>query len=177
MSRALQVKDFPNYYVTDTGDLYTRNYKRTGRIKKMNLTKYKDWYFGVMLYNNEIRCRKKVHRLVAEAFIPNPDNKPCVNHKDGNKQNNRVSNLEWCTKSENEKHKYAVLGYVPNTKGRFGKESHSSKPVLQIKDGVVVAEFCSAKEAQEKTGACRSRISNCCRGKSKSSGGYQWKYK
>jgi hypothetical protein len=177
MSRALRIKDFPEYYVTDTGDVYTSNYKRTGRIKKMHLTKYKDWYFGVTLYKDGKRYCKKVHRLIAEAFIPNLGNKPCVNHKDGNKQNNHVYNLEWCTKSENEKHKYDVLGHTPNTKGKFGKDAVRSKAVLQLKDGIVVAEFCSAKEAQEKTGVLRSCICNCCKGKLKTAKGYQWQYK
>lgn len=61
-------------------------------------------YYAVTLHmNNKAWCRK-VHRMVAEAFIPNPDNLPCINHKDGNKLNNHVSNLEWCTYQENMQH-------------------------------------------------------------------------
>ena len=177
MSRALQIKDFPNYYVTDTGELYTRNYKRTGRIKKMSLTKYKDWYFGVVLYNNEMRCRKKVHRLVAEAFIPNPENKPCVNHKDGNKLNNCVENLEWCTYSENNLHAFRTLGRKSPWEGKFGKDNFGSKTVLQIKDGRIINVFYGTHEAQRETGISQGSITDVCNKKSKTAGGYQWKYK
>lgn len=177
MSRALQIKDYPNYYVTDTGELYTRNYKRTGRIKKMSLTKYKDWYFGVVLYNNEMRCRKKVHRLVAEAFIPNPENKPCVNHKDGNKLNNCVENLEWCTYSENNLHAFRTLGRKSPWKGKFGKDNFGSKTVLQIKDGRIINVFYGTHEAQRETGISQGSITDVCNKKSKTAGGYQWKYK
>lgn len=177
MSRAVQIKDFPNYYVTDTGELYTRNYKRTGRIKKMSLTKYKDWYFGVVLYNNEMRCRKKVHRLVAEAFIPNPENKPCVNHKDGNKLNNCVENLEWCTYSENNLHAFRTLGRKSPWKGKFGKDNFGSKTVLQIKDGRIINVFYGTHEAQRETGISQGSITDVCNKKSKTAGGYQWKYK
>ncbi len=58
---------------------------------------------------NNVRCKKALHRVVAEAFIPNPLNKPEVNHKDGNKSNNCVDNLEWCNRSENEQHSYDIL--------------------------------------------------------------------
>lgn len=74
-----------------------------------------------------------VHRLVALAFHPNPDNKPCVNHKDGNKENNHSDNLEWCTKSENGKHAYQVLGIKHPHKGRSPSEEIRKKISIGLK--------------------------------------------
>ena len=179
MSRALQIKDFPDYYATDSGDIYSRNYERTGRIKKLILVKGNTGYLRVCLHKNKKQFNKSVHRLVAKAFIPNPENKPYINHKNGIKTDNRVENLEWCTQSENSKHAYRILGRVPPcpTKGKFGKDNPLSKKIIQIKDGVVIAEFCGINDAERATGIKRQNISQCCRGIRKSAFGYQWKYK
>lgn len=94
------VKDFENKYeISNFGKL--RN-KINGHIYK-NTNQYGD-YFSVVLYDNGKKKNTRIHRLVAEAFIPNPNNYPCVNHIDMNKQNNRVDNLEWCTQSYNVRH-------------------------------------------------------------------------
>lgn len=183
MSKALQIKDFPDYYITDTGDVYSRKvaYKHNpdGRIRKMSSSKDGCGYLFLYLSDNGKTYRKKVHRLVAEAFIPNPENKKCVNHIDGNKTNNNVSNLEWCSHSENNIHAYRVLGKQGFWKGIFGKNNPTSKSVLQIKKGVIVAEYGSIQEAERITGLNHSHISACCRGRYgyKTVGGYQWKYK
>lgn len=99
-------------------------------------------YRKVNLYDKRGKCSKKyVHRLVAEAFIPNPENKPNVNHIDCNRQNNKASNLEWCTQSENIKHAVKcgtyvsnlsnVRGVMPNVQDNFiptsGKNTESVK--------------------------------------------------
>lgn len=179
MSKAFQIKDFPNYYITESGDVYSRNYNRTGRIKKLVPSKGRHGYLKVTLSKFGKFYNKVIHRLVAETFIPNPENKSQVNHIDGNIENNSMYNLEWVTCSENIQHSYNILHRKPNKSmlGRFGKEHNRSRLIQQIKDGNIIAEFYGSAEAQRKTGIWKSVICNCCNGKANSAGGYQWKYK
>ena len=99
-------------------------------------------YLGIVLYNNNSRGKAfKIHRLVAEAFIPNPENKPQVNHKDGNKQNNCMDNLEWVTNSENIKHSIETGLVNSNLRienmkkvGKSGKGDYvNGKEVIEIR--------------------------------------------
>lgn len=177
MSKALQIKGYPNYYVTDNGDIYSRNYKHTGRIKKLSLVDDGHGYTQVFLCSQGKVRTKKVHRLVAETFIPNPNNKPQVNHKNGIRNDNRVENLEWVTNSENNKHSYDVLHRKKALLGKFGAKHQRSKLLQQIQDGVVIAEHYGTCEAERKTGIKFGNIAACCRGERKTAGGYQWKYK
>lgn len=96
---------YEDYEVSSLGNI--RN-KHTKKILSL-FDKNRMGYFRVCLYKDHKKKRFLVHRLVAEAFISNPNNKPQVNHKDGNKQNNRLENLEWATNSENQLHSYHVL--------------------------------------------------------------------
>ena len=111
MSKALQIKGFPDYYVTDTGDVYSRKPTKTGRIKKLTPQMTAHGYLTVHLFKDKKRHQKLVHRLVAEAFVPNPENKPEVNHIDGDKQNNCASNLEFVTHLQNVVHAIYNLGW------------------------------------------------------------------
>jgi hypothetical protein len=107
-----------------------------------------------------------VHRLVAMAFIPNPDNLPEVNHKDENTANNRVENLEWCTRKYNAHYGTALQRMA----------AMNQKPVEQLKNGVVVGRWGSIKAAGEETGFDRGNISKCCTGKSHTYKGYEWRF-
>lgn len=94
-----------HYEVSSLGNV--RNSESYKSISQLD--KNREGYIRVNLFSNGKKKRYFIHRLVAEAFIPNPENKPQVNHKDGNKQNNELSNLEWVTNSENQLHSYYIL--------------------------------------------------------------------
>lgn len=135
-------------------------------------------YKTIGLWNNGKYTTKTIHRIVAIAFITNPENKRTVNHIDGVRTNNNVINLEWATDSENQKHAYEKLNRVPTFLGRFGKDHVSSKPIIQTtKSGEYVAEFDSQLEAKKETGINNGSISDCCKGVRQSAGGYKWKFK
>ncbi|KKN63257.1 hypothetical protein LCGC14_0503750 [marine sediment metagenome] len=135
-------------------------------------------YFTICLNNGEVPRYPLISRLVAIHFIPNPEKKRTVNHKNGIKTNNRVENLEWMTDSENIKHSYRELGRKPTNTGRFGKDHRGSKSVLQLtRSGHLVAEHAGMAEAQRKTGVFRSSISRVCSGMRNHAGGFAWKFK
>lgn len=118
------------------------------------------------------------HRLVASVFVSNPFKFSQVNHKNGNKEDNRVENLEWVTSSQNHKHAYEVLNRQCYSKGRFGKDSNRAKPILQYStSGLFIAEYSSAAEASRLQKVNESSIRQCIRGKIKLAGSFVWKEK
>lgn len=132
-----KVDGFENYEVSPDG--IVRNTKRD--IVKASKDDRKG-YRQVSLYRNGKEHHRKVHRLVAEAYIPNPDNKPCINHKDGNKLNNSVDNLEWVTYSENTIHAYrSGLNKPHPSYGMRGKKNPNGgakgKPIVINETGEV----------------------------------------
>lgn len=120
----------------------------------------------------------KIHRLVAIAFIPNPENKREINHIDGNKDNNCIDNLEWVSSSENQIHAYKNNLRKPSRAllGRTGSECKTSKQICQFDlNGNFIQEFGSTREAERFIGM--RNIYACATGKRKTLGGYKWKYK
>ena len=174
-----EIKGFPGYFVTENGDVYSSDYSHTGKMKKLRPIKKTTGYYSVWLCKNGCRINKLLHRIVAETFIPNPENKKTVNHKNGIKSDNRMCNLEWNSYSENLLHAFKTGLRKPplSMLGKFGKNNPKSKIVIQIKNGKIVAEFYGLSEAGRKTNISVSNICKCCKGKNKSAGGYQWKYK
>ena len=123
-----------------------------------------DGYLNAILYKNTVAQHKLVHRLVAEVFITNPDNKLQVNHKDENKLNNCVENLEWIT-------------HIDNCNYGTRNERISRKILQYSKSGEFIREWQSAAEVERELNINHSNIASCCKCKRKSAGGFVWRYK
>ncbi|MEI3530091.1 MAG: NUMOD4 domain-containing protein [Bacilli bacterium] len=138
-------------------------------------------YFRTRLSKNGKVSDFLVHRLVAQTFIPNPENKPQVNHKDGNKLNNCVDNLEWATGSENIQHAYdtGLAKVTIETKKKIAKtmEDRNCIEIFQYNtDGKFLAKWKSAHEIQRMLGLNNANIIQVCKGTRKTAGGFIWKY-
>ncbi len=167
------------YDVSNLGNVRSLYVKKSGekhsREKKFRvLKKIKSLYLKVTLSKNGKQYQKHIHRLVAEAFIENPDNKEQVNHIDANKYNNNLENLEWVTSKENAQHA-SSLGLLPKTcLGVFGKDHPSSKSVYQIDKHGNVKKWDSASDAVRDVGADSGGISRSCLGEYDTHKGCVW---
>jgi len=174
------IEDYLGYYeVSNYGNV--RSLKRkfaNGRILKPATNKY--GYLQVGLCFESKLSSYTVHSLVAKAFIPNPENRPTVNHKDGIKSNCHYLNLEWATKSEQAIHSLRTgLRVMPeNWKGKFGSKHGASKYVIKLSMyDEYICEYGSMIEAANINNIDAGQITNVCKGNKKTAGGFKWKYK
>lgn len=135
-----QIKNYPNYYVTKEGLVFS---SKSNKFLKPSFDQQGYARVGIYIGNYKTKTIK-IHRLIAETFIDNPLNKKDVNHKDGNKSNNCVENLEWCTRSENIKHAFKNGLKIITEKQINGVKNRFSKKVLDTKTGII---YNSLKEA------------------------------
>lgn len=175
-------KDIPNYFgkyqISNFGNVKSTNYKSTKKERIMKPTINSSGYYKIELYKNGKSNIYYVHRLVALVFIPNPENKTQINHIDGNKTNNNVSNLEWVSVSENQIHAINLnLRKRSPMTGRTGKQNPNSKKILQYDmAGNFIAEWNGIAEAARQINGKACSISNNLCKRTKSSYGYIWKY-
>lgn len=162
-----EIVGFPMYTLSKEGKIYS---KYTGKV----LSPVKDitGYHIVSLVNGKGKFKKSIHRLLAEAFLDNPENKAHVNHIDGNKTNNTLSNLEWATPKENTQHAKA-LGLLEQ------RDAAQYQPVLKIdlETGNILCEYKSVTFAAKSNGLHQPNITKVCKGIRKSAGGFGWRFK
>lgn len=170
------IKNFDNYLISNYGNVksLSRTIKaprgRTRVIPERILKpgKIHHGYCVVVLSNSQHTSTMRVHRLVAEAFLPNPNNFPMVNHKDENTSNNCVDNLEWCTAKYNTNYGTGI----------YRRSKSKSKPIIQLGiDNSIIKNWASAKEAAIELGLQPGNISRCCKGTRKQAYGFIWRYK
>ncbi len=171
------IKGFDNYFVSEDSSIYSKdrikNYVWKGLhksrffpSKKISPVLGSNGYMFVNLYSvSGAHKMKSVHRIVAEAFLENPENKPCVNHIDGDKTNNSISNLEWCTHSENSIHAVSI-GLIKEVKGI--NNSSFKFPVQASKNGFGYIMF--GRSQIEAQGFENTRAYRCLESKSKHRG-------
>ena len=167
----INIEDFPYYQVSNQGsvrslDRVTTNSVGTSRkYKGKKLTPFKNstGYYYVTLCDGNRRCNRRVHSLVARAFLPNTLNKRTINHKNGDKSDNRVCNLEWATDSENHTHAYKIdLKGLNGIAKRYRKLTDTQ--VLEIKKQIEQGEL-TKKQIGETYSVCRTAISDIKLGK------------
>lgn len=165
------------YQVSNLGRVKSLNYNKTGKEKILRPVSTPDGYLKVNLYSSKC-CTKRIHRLVAETFIEIPELE--VNHLNGNKEDNSIENLEWCTHPENERYSWKVLGKRINSRSKRDKNNKgkgTAKAVIQydLNDNYM-KRWESASEAGRVLNIRSNKISACCREKRNKTGGYKWRF-
>jgi hypothetical protein len=183
--------EYPRYQVSNFGRVKTSNWNQTKKEKICSLSPTSEGYLRVRIgYKG-----KSVHRLVAEAFLPNPQNKPFIDHIDCNRQNNivevdengipvensSITNLRWCTQKENVNNPNTLKRMSENAGksclGKFGADHPNAIPIVQLTlDGQFLKKWSCATEAARELGISRGNLVMCLLGKRNKAGGYRWMY-
>lgn len=187
-----EIEGFDNYQISNL--CRVKNIKFNRLVKPLLDNR---GYIMVNLYKEGKMKRLSLHRLIAIAFIPNPENKPCIDHINTDRSDNRIENLRWCTQKENHNNPLSLINHSKAAKGRIVSEEQKknqsekmkgrykgnkwgSKKIIQLTlDGNFIREWESIKDAADSLGVSSTAIWNCLNGKSqvKSIKGYKWKYK
>lgn len=151
------------YLVSNYGNIKRKDYRGTGIERMLKPSINQNGYLQLQLYKNGKRKNYLVHQLVGKAFIPNPNNLIEINHKDENPLNNKLENLEWCTRAYN---------------NNYGTRTQRiSKMVMATnKENKNTIIFKSISQAERELKIANASIIACCKGKRKSAGGYTWEY-
>lgn len=161
------ITGFENYLISDEGFIIS---PRTG--DRMKLCKNNKGYYRVHLYKDKKYHHFLLHRLVAIEFLPNPENKREVNHINGDKDDCRLCNLEWCTRQENNNHA-AKAGLAP----QLMRNNWRSKKVAQYSlDGKLIKIWASLREIERVAGFSHGSVGSCCKNRYAQAYGYIWKY-
>ena len=155
-------------------DYLVSNYGKVWSKKRNRLIGCKNG-MGYMIVKIDEK-QQYIHRLVAEAFVPNPDNLPEIDHLDTDKTNNVWTNLRWTDRKGNQNNPITIEKFKAVGRSNFG-ETCNDKPVVQYSlDGGLLLEYCSIEEAAKKTGICRTNIGNCCNHRQHTAGGFRWEF-
>ena len=177
---------YEGYKVSNWGKILSLNYRNTGKAELMTPVDNGDGYFFVNLWKNRKPKTCYVHRLIAETFLPNPENKPCINHKIEGDEGKKINMVIFNTDGSVNKEKTTIEWVTPKENNNYGTHNEKmrktltngklSKKVLQLSlSGELIREWPSTQEC-ERNGFSSGNISQCCNGKRKTYKGFKWEY-
>ena len=174
------------YSITKDGTVYRTRTKHKDIFRKIQTKMKPNGYLYCTLSRSGLHKNFYIHRLVAQAFIPNRENKPHIDHINGDKKDNRVENLRWVTHKENMNNPVSTAKlssarkkyYLNEDNLRRNRQQKHNKAIVQLSiEGEVVGEYQSIRDAQRQTGIGASSIFNCIKQYTHTAGGFKWQYK
>lgn len=164
------------YSASNKGRIKTHIGIYMAKDRPLKLSSAPSGHLVVRIRYNDCTKTESVHRLIARSFIPNPENKEFINHKNGIPYDNRIENLEWATPSENSKHSFTHLNRKGSQIGRTGGLSPHRRAVIQSTiSGEIINRYDTVKQAADSIGLSSAAIIMACK-KHRASGGYAWAY-